>query len=485
MSTATDTLGWSGLLRGPHRSTAIIIAVAVALQSTNIYVASAVMPSATAEVGGVALYAWATTVFVLAAVIGSTAMATILGRHGSRRTYRAAILLVAAGTLLCAVAPSMPVLLAGRAVQGFGGGALFALAYSLVRLVLPETLWSRAMALVSAAWGIGTFAGPAVGGSFSQIDQWRLAFWVVVPLTIAFAIWGGARLPLDAGKDPQRPAAPVRSAATLGAAVLALCVAGASSTPGPSLVGIAVAGILLVLWLRHERRTAGPRLLPTATFRRGPLRWAYVAMALLMVAATPEVFISYFGQHLQGLGPLAAGYLGTALAAGWTGASIVTGGWAERRNQLLRIAPIVSAVGIAGLVVVGPMTGGALVVTAIAVGFVLLGAGVGIAWPHLVTTVMTATPQDEQQLAGSSVTTVQLTAAAAGAAIGGVVVNLAGFSDPGGAGLESAARWLYVVILAAPVLTAVTIGRVVRRQAAVAAPTPTRRRAEPAEAGAR
>ncbi len=470
MSTTTDAARWSDLLRGRHRSTALIVAVAIVLQSANIYVATAVMPSATAEVGGVALYAWATTVFVLAAVIGSTTMATILGRHGARRTYRAMILLVCAGTAVCAVAPAMPILLAGRAVQGFGGGALFALAYSLVRLVLPNALWPRAMALVSAAWGAGTFAGPALGGTFAEVGQWRLAFWIVVPVTIGFAIWGGARLPVDAGRDGNRPAAPVRSAAMLGAAVLALCVAGASSSPVPSLAGIAAAGVLLAWWLRHDQRTTGPRLLPVATFRRGPLRWAYVTMTLLMLAATPEVFISYFGQHLQGLGPLAAGYLGTALAAGWTSASLITGGWAHRRDQLLRIAPAVSALGIAGLVVAGPSSGGALTVAAIVVGFVLLGAGIGIAWPHLVTTVLTVTPPEDQQLAGASVTTVQLTAAAAGAAIGGVVVNLAGFSDPGGVGLESAARSLYVVVLAAPILASLAIWRMKRGVAVAATP---------------
>ncbi|HKG38025.1 MAG TPA: MFS transporter, partial [Conexibacter sp.] len=151
---------WSELLSGANRAIAIVIAAGIALHSANVYLASAVMPSVAADIGGLSMYAWATTVFVFAAVLGSTASATLLGRYGARGAYRTAILVVGAGTVVAALAPSMPVLLAGRFVQGLGGGLLFALAYSMVRLVLPERLWAVAMGLVSAMWGLGTFSGP-------------------------------------------------------------------------------------------------------------------------------------------------------------------------------------------------------------------------------------------------------------------------------------------------------------------------------------
>jgi predicted MFS family arabinose efflux permease len=71
-----------------------------------------------------------------------------------------------------------------------------------VRLVLAERLWPYAMGLISAMWGVGTFAGPALGGTFAQLERWRLAFWVIVPGTAFFAVWGGAHLPRDA--SPKR-----------------------------------------------------------------------------------------------------------------------------------------------------------------------------------------------------------------------------------------------------------------------------------------
>lgn len=462
---SAERQGWGALFSGASRPISIIIAVGIALHSANVYVASAVMPSVAVDVGGLSLYAWATTVFVFAAVLGSTATATVLGRSGTRGAYRLAILTVGAGTILCALAPSMPVLLVGRFVQGLGGGLLFGLAYSLVRLVLPQRLWAHAMSLISAMWGVGTFCGPALGGTFAQIEQWRLAFWIIVPITLFFAVWGGARLPRDAGRQDSRPAVPIASVGLLGASVLTLSAASVSTQPAVNALGIGGAGVLFVLWLRHERHTSN-RLLPSATFTDGRLRWLYASMALLMIAATPEVFISYFAQQLQDLGPLAAGYLGTAIAVGWTTASLLLGSAERHRRLLLHVAPTVSAAGLVLLVVVGPMNAGsALVISGIAAGFVLLGWGIGTAWPHLVTAVLSTVPEAESELAGASVTTVQLTAAAAGAAIGGAVTNLAGFADPGGVvGAHDAARWLYLAMLAAPLLALVSVWIYQRRE---------------------
>jgi MFS family permease len=459
------------LFSGASRPIAIIIAVGIALHSANIYVASAVMPSIAADIGGLALYAWATTVFVFAAVLGSTATSTVLGRWGTRTAYRAAILTVGAGTVACALAPAMPVLLAGRFVQGLGGGLLFALAYSLVRIVLPERLWAHAMGLVSAMWGVGTFAGPALGGTLAELDQWRIAFWIVVAVTAFFAIWGAAHLPRDAGRNAAPAPMPVTSVGLLGATVLTLSVASVSTRPELNTAGIAVAAVLFAFWLRHERRTRGG-LLPAATFAADSrLRWVYVAMALLMVAATPEVFISYFGQELQGLGPLGAGYLGTAIAAGWTSASLLLSGAERRRVAIMQLGAAVSTAGLVVLVVVGAAhdSGGA-VIGGVALGFMLLGWGIGMAWPHLTTAVLSRVPAAEQDLAGASITTVQLTAAAAGAAVAGAIVNLAGFTDGTIAGTQEAARWLYVASVAAPVVAAVAVRRCTRRDSGARAP---------------
>jgi predicted MFS family arabinose efflux permease len=95
-----------------------------------------------------------------------------------------------------------------------------------------------------------------------------------------------------------------------------------------------------------------------------------------------------------------------------------------------------------------------------------IGIGVGIAWPHLLSQVLRAAPQDEADLASASITTIQLFATAAGAALAGMIVNLAGLTDPGGiAGAANAAAWLFI-LFAGIALAALPYSAAVARNAA-------------------
>ena len=93
----------------------------------------------------------------------------------------------ALGSLVCALAPTMELLLVGRVVQGAAGGLLAGLGYAVINSALPQSLWTKASALVSAMWGVGTLVGPAAGGLFAQFGSWRWAFGVLVVLTAAMA----------------------------------------------------------------------------------------------------------------------------------------------------------------------------------------------------------------------------------------------------------------------------------------------------------
>lgn len=463
----TATARWGELFSLAYRMTATTLAAGVVLHAVNVYLATTILPSVTADIGGLSLYAWTTTIFVFASVLGSTSAAALLSTVGPRRAYRVAALVLAAGTVVCAVAPSMVVLLAGRLVQGIGGGLLFALSYAMVRLVFDAPLWPRAMALVSAMWGVATLVGPALGGAFAQADAWRWSFWALVPAILLFATVGAGRLP-QRTSNSRRAGIPLINVAVLAAGVLVISAASTSDSLAVNAAGIVVAMVCLGGWLVRERVATGG-LLPADTHARNSrLPWLYLTMALLVVATTVEVFVPYFGQVLQGLPPLSAGYLGAAMAAGWTVASVVFSGvQGDRRAVVLRGAPLVSAVGLVVLALSGPtVSGSAVVLLSVATGLVLLGAGVGMAWPHLLSDVLASTSETQQELAGSSVTTLQMVATAFGSAIAGLTVNLTGFTDPGGvAGTSTAARWLFIAFLVTPLLAAVTASTVLRRHA--------------------
>ena len=241
------------------------------------------------------------------------------------------------------------------------------------------------------------------------------------------------------------------------ATVLAASTASVSADFGQSLALILLTGVLVLAFVRTETR-AEKRLLPRGSLKiSAPLGTLYAISALLAVTVTStEIFMPLFLQVLHGHSPLWAGYIAALMSVGWTTGSLLTSGLQGRRLvATLRAAPVLSLVSLAMLAVLMPWPSGdglgLVVLTCLAL--VLSGMAVGLAFPHLAAGVLQTAPSDEQDLAGSSIMTVQLCATALGAALAGLTVNVAGLPTGGGElDAANAARWLFIVVSLAPAL---------------------------------
>ena len=432
------TGSWRDLLCGRQLGIVTVLAGGVALYATNVYLTTSLLPSAVADIGGERFYAWVTTLYLIASVSAATVVSPLLGRAGPRGAYLLAFGAFAVGTLVCAVAPAMQVMLAGRAIQGAAGGLLAGLAYAVINLSLPQRLWTRASALTSAMWGVGTFVGPAAGGLFAQFGLWRWAFASLTLVTLGIAAMVPSVLPRTDGAN---------AAAT------------GRGAPVRSLLILTAAAALVVVFVVLDRR-ATASVLPKAVFAGNPLKWIYLTIAVLAAASMVETFIPFFGQRLGHLIPVAAGFLGATLAFGWTVGEMISASAAARTiARVVTLAPVVVA---AGLVLAGALqrdAAGALEIGLWALGFAVTGAGIGMAWPHLASAAMSvSSDSDESAAAAAAISTVQLIAGAFGAGLAGVLVNLGG-SDTHGAHL------LYLGF-AAIVLSGVAVSSRVFRAAA-------------------
>ncbi len=446
--------GWRDLLAGANLVRSLALAGGAGLHATNLYVSTTILPSVVRDIGGLAYYAWNTTVFVVASILGSAVASRLLARLGARAAYAIAAAIFAAGSLLCAAAPAMATMLVGRFVQGLGGGLLLALPYALIRTTFAEPLWPRAMALFSGVWGIATLLGPTIGGIFAELGNWRAAFWSLAPATAALTLAAVFVLPRRKGGAPAPPL-PGRQLALLTAAVLAASASSVAGRSAWSAGGLLLAVTLVAAVITAESR-ARHRLLPRGAFRiTKPLGALYLMSALLAMTVTcTEIFVPLFLQELRGLSPLEAGYLAALMSVGWTVGAIVTSSLHEGRLILvLRGAALLSVVSMAALAVLLPGQGGGgwVALTPLCIALVAGGAGVGIAYPHLSASILRVAPADEAEIAGSSIMTVQLCATAFGASLAGVTVNLAGLGD-GPEGVAGAARWLFVVFALGPAL---------------------------------
>jgi MFS family permease len=435
---------WRDLLGRERLGTAVLLAGGVGLYATNEFLTISLLPSTVADIGGQRFYAWVITVYLVGSVVAATSVNPLLVRFGPRVSYLITLTIFALGTAGCALAPTMEWLLVGRTVQGAAGGMLAGLGYAVINSALPNWLWTRASALVSAMWGVAVLIGPAFGGLFAQFGIWRWAFGSLAILTLAMAALVPFSLPRQedcATESAQIPRIPIWSLLLLGTAALAISVAGVQSAAVGTFVLMAVGALLVGIFLAVERR-AKSTVLPRAAFGPGPLKWMYVTIGLLMAATMVDMYVPFFGQRLAGMAPAAAGFFGAVLAVGWTTSEIASASLRRTRTiaRLVAAAPVIMAIGLGlGALVLGDDATWPLIVLW-AVGLFTAGCGVGFAWPHLSAWIMGALDDPvEAGTAAAAINTVQLICGAFGAGLAGVVVNMTHGGD------AVAARWLYVV----------------------------------------
>jgi len=465
MTTTTDN-SWGAFFR--QGGIAIVVFIGgVTLQAMENFIASAMLPTMVRDIGGLDLFAWNTTLFIVASIVASIFAAVRPASIGPRGAYLIAAGGFGLGSLICGLAPNMVVLLVGRTVQGFGAGLIIATTLAMIRLVFPQHLWPRAMALNSMTWGVATLLGPAVGGIFAQYGLWRWAFLSIVPIAALLAVGAVAILPKHE-EAPSKGSAPIPQIALVVSAILAISIASllTGSTALASLF-LLVAVLAIVLLAALERR-AKIRLLPDGALSfSGPLGLLFITILLFGISVTSDVFAPLFLQRLHGLSPLWAGYMTALVAAGWTIASIISSGFTGARIRSAVIAgPIVMLVatlGIAFSLARANPDGAAAGLVLAGVFLLLLGMGIGIAFQHLSTSVLASGTAADNDRVSATLGMVQLFASGIGAAIGGVVVNAAGLPlATDAAGAETAARWLYLVFAAITALAIPFAWRVTR-----------------------
>lgn len=444
----TTEARWSDILTGDYAAASAVLASGIALHAVNITLSATMLPSIVAEIGGQSLYAWNATLATLAAILTAAVTGNLLRRTGVRLGFGVAGLVFALGSLLAAIAWTMPVLLVGRIIQGAGGGMLFTLCYSMIIVVYPERLWSRAMALLSGTWGITMLFGPAIGGIFAELDMWRMGFGVMLPITALFVLLTLKLLPGD--KQDQRPPAPVAfgQLALLAGSVLAVSLGSIAPSLTWAVVAV-IASVLLVLELMRRERLRDVRLFPRgATIPGTSLFLAIAIMALLIFCINAEFFMPYYLQRLHGLSPLMAGYVAALVSIGWAASEVYSARFTGRKmHQAVLAGPILMVLSCVALGWATPMydSAGAAVTALLSVALVVLGAGIGVGWPHLNTFILQFTEEDERDMAASALSTVQMFAVAFGTAAAGLIGNFTGFNDVGNqAPIANSAVWLFV-----------------------------------------
>ncbi|WP_433260343.1 MFS transporter [Actinosynnema sp. CS-041913] len=297
---------------------------------------------------------WVVIAYLLAIttlIVGVGRLGDLVGR---RPLLLGGIAVFTLATLLCGLAPNLPLLVAARALQGVGAACMMALTMAFVGETVPEDRTGSVMGLLGTMSAVGTALGPSLGGVLIEVFGWRAIFLVGVPLGLVALALTLRVLPDDAPATTHRRFDVVGMALlaiTLGAYALAMTVDGDSF--GPLAVGLlVVTGAGLALFVVTERRVAAP-LVTLSLFRDPVLAAGLTTSALVSTVMMTTLVVGPFHlAHALGLDPA---LVGLAMSAG-PAVSALAGVPAGRATDRFG-APAMVVVGLGGII------GGAVVLS--------------------------------------------------------------------------------------------------------------------------
>lgn len=378
---------------------------------------------------------------ISAYLITGTAVTPLYGKladiHGRRPVLFLAVTVFIAGSILCALATSLGVLVAGRAVQGLGGGGLIALAQTVLGDLVPPKQRAKYAAHISIVWATASLAGPLVGGVFAQHLHWSLVFWINLPLgALALAVMYG---PLkDLPFTPRRHRLDVPGAALVAAgatsAMLALSLGRMSGEWGSlQVLGFAAGAAIASVLFAWRLKTFAEPLIPIEVMKDRVVLFGASAVALgagAFVGLTTIVPVFFEQQH--GVGPdlAAIGLIG--MGAGAVIGAALTGRLMPRMTRYRRPALAGHVLSVAALGALTASVGSGSFVLSQVLLF-LYGLGLGPIFPTATVSVQNAVPQSDLGAATGLLAFLRSLGAAFGVAIIGAIVLGAGFAVEGGA----------------------------------------------------
>ncbi len=441
----SQSVSWREVAAREHLPLLLVMCLAIWLHAANTLLAATTLPEAVDDIGGLRLISWAFALYLMGSIVAAAAVGAFVARAGLRRTMLVSALLYTFGCAACAAAPAMPVLLAGRTVQGLGGGALVALVFIAQNRFFPDRLVPRIVACLSLTWTASALSGPLIGGAFATAGLWRFAFWsfALQGLVLAALLYPMlARARSDASLEARQ--LPVVRLLFVAGAILAISFAGAVNSFVASAV-LLMAGCMSI-WLFAARDAVASRrfrLLPDhATNLAHPVGCG-IAMTFMLGLCMMSfcVYGPILLIRLYDLTPLEAGLVVVTESLGWgAGAFFLSGLAPAYETRLIRLGSVLLAAGFiaqAWFVPYGPLWP---VVTSAFVGT----AGFGMIWGYVIKHVVASAGRDDRDRASSMLPSTQQTAFAIGAALTGIIANVLGFekmSQPGE--FRTAALWLF------------------------------------------
>lgn len=449
MSTVTiaEESSRSTLWTPQNRAVSVGMALLVTLIAFENLGVNTAMPRLVAELHGESLYSWPFTVFLVASLIANVLAGRLCDNRGPAFGLYTGVGMFLVGLVVAGTAGSMWTLLAGRALQGFGGGTQSVAVYVMIAYVFPERSQPAAFGLLSTAWVVPSLVGPFAAGLVTQQASWRWVFLGLVPLAVL-----GACLLLPAVRRlPETvPAGPGKRGVVVASVAAAMGISAVTwSAEHPSVASLLIGPAGLVLLAPSLFR-----LLPKGTLFALPgLPLIVLSRGLLMGSYTAvEVYVTLMLTAVHGYTPLAAGIPLTFGALAWSAGAMVPARKVDTpRIVFVRWGLVLVAVGALGMIVVAATWGWGWFAF---VAWTIASVGMGVGYSSLSVLTMRLSAPHEQGANAASLQVSERVFSALFVGVGGVLLALLGSAEH-----PSAAMVVLDVVMAGFALLGVVLVR--------------------------
>jgi EmrB/QacA subfamily drug resistance transporter len=425
---------------GPVFAALMLVMLLASLDST---IVSTALPTIVGSLGGIEQLSWVVTAYLLASTITTPVAGKLGDVYGRKLVLQAALVVFLVGSVLCGLSRNMPELIAFRAIQGLGGGALLVSTQAVIGDVVSPRERGRYSGLMGAVFGVSTVVGPLLGGLFVDHLSWRWIFYVNLPIGIAAFVV--LQVVLHVPSQRVRRAIDYAGMALLAGGLTALVLytsLGGTTFPWWStemLILLVLAVVLSVGFVLVEQFATEP-LVPLGLFRNRVFAVASAVGFIVGIALFGSVtYLPLYLQVVKGSGPTESGLQMLPLMAGVLISSIGSGQLITRYGRY-KVFPIVGT----ALMVVGMLLLSRLAVdTSLVVADVymlVVGLGLGFVMQVLVLAVQNAVDYEDLGVATATATLFRSMGGAIGVPIFGAIFanqlssHLASKLPPGAAG---------------------------------------------------
>jgi len=464
--------------RGPILLALMVSTGLIAIDATILATA---VPSIVRDLGGFAQFPWLFSVYLLAQAVSVPVYAKLADTLGRKPVMLFGIGLFLLGSVLCGLAWSMPALIAFRAVQGLGAGAVQPMAITIAGDIYTVAERAKAQGYIASVWAMSSVVGPTLGGVFSQLGIWRWIFFVNVPLCLLAGSLIFRNFQERVARREHRIDYAGAVLLTVGLTLLILGVLeGGQAWAWSSPASVAVFGtgaLLLTAFALVERRAAEPVLPMWVLSRRLLATTTLLALGVGVILMGLTSFVPTYLENSLGVPPLVGGLALAALTLGWPLAATLSGRLfylrlGFRPTVLIGMTLVVLGVGALALFAQTPS------VAVVAVTCFVTGMGMGlVATPSLIA-AQASVEWNERGVATGTNMFARSIGSAVGAAVFGAVANAvisaSGRPETDPATATDAGAAVFLAVLVAAALTVVAAALMPKVSAQEVEPAPER-----------